>query len=263
MLAWSDLNADAKVQLGEFSAIRQFSQTAEVWHDQRWQQRPTYGYRYFTVNDDMSLRGSWGLRIPSPKIRPDGTPIYDLKQAQFTIPLTRDLSGSESGRSLIVAPNDRAILEGTYKATAPGLLGYHLGKQRWVFNEEKYPTRPGLIVQPTRLLGPAFVPPQGQANGVWAMSSERGSIFLFTTDGLFIQTIAGDMRTTRLLITRMGEQTQAMPYRPVHPAIPSDRAVRFDSPIGSTVIDQVLDVSNRLTLKQEQDNYELAIGLVS
>lgn len=449
LLAWSDLNADAKVQLGEFSAIRHFSQTAEVWHDQQWQQRPTYNYRYFTVNDDMSLQGSWGLRIPSPKIRPDGTPIYDLKQAQFTIPLTRDLSGSESGRSLIAAPNDWAILDGTYKATAPGLLGYHHGKQRWVFNEEEYPTRPGLIVQPTRLLGPAFIPPQGEANGVWAMSGERGSIFLFTTDGLFIQTIAGDMRTTpllhlptaqpgqdigmisfedehfhpsitcsndgrirlvagkehnsvfelhglqtvkrinagtltvtssqlaqlpatqttsprkqarqelkvalsnkapnldgnlsdwadadwaqitsnvraamtiaqgkmylafqtddpqllrnsghdpnqlfttggcldlhfstleesdrfenhrtfrsnirqgdiRLLITRLGDQTQAMLYRPVNPAIPSDRVVRFDSPIGSTTIDQVLDVSNRLTLKQDQGNYELAIPL--
>jgi hypothetical protein len=50
------------------------------------------------------------------------------------------------------------------------------------------------MVAPTRLLGPPVTPADGEAGPVVAINGEMGTVFLMTTDGLFVQTLGGDAR---------------------------------------------------------------------
>jgi hypothetical protein len=76
-------------------------------------------------------------------------------------------------------------------------MGFDLkGERRWRYpaTPEEEVATPGAMVAPTRLLGPAVTPRDGDAGPVLAINGEMGAIFLLTTDGLFIQTLGGDAR---------------------------------------------------------------------
>ena len=56
------------------------------------------------------------------------------------------------------------------------------------------PEMPGELIGTTRLLGPAFTPRRGEAGEMWAINGNKGNIYLFTTDGLFVATLFKDCR---------------------------------------------------------------------
>ncbi len=200
MLAWSDLNNDGKYSADELS-IYQFPGTQTVLAKRGGQTspQPVYGLNLFSASKDLSQNGPWGINVPAPTIRPDGVPIYDLNKASIAYPPPPELAAAETGRIPVPANDGWSISLEPYNPVARGVFGHREGKIVWSFMPESYPSRPGLMVHPTRLLGPAFVPDRGQSGAVWAINGEKGAMFLLTSDGLFLQTIGGDMRTTPML----------------------------------------------------------------
>jgi hypothetical protein len=67
---------------------------------------------------------------------------------------------------------------------------------------------PGKLVGATRVNGPPVRPTTGEAGDLVAISGEKGTISLMTMDGLFVQTLGGDERTTPLW--RMPEHRRGM-----------------------------------------------------
>lgn len=188
-LAWSDLNNDGQPQPEEFT-YRVFDET---FVGRNGETRKTFGYRDFNVNSDLSLQGSWGITVPTPLIRPDGVPIYDLAKARFAITPTQELVAGEDGY------DTRPLKDGS---SLVGLLSaWRKNKLLWSYPERRGepPQFPGDIVDPTRLLGPVVTAALGDAGQWYAVNAEKGNIFLFTADGLFIQELGGDMRVKPLI----------------------------------------------------------------
>lgn len=69
---------------------------------------------------------------------------------------------------------------------------------------------------------------------------------------------AGDQR---LLVTHVRGQTKAVLYRAVSPGGPAAGAVRYTSPVGEALFDQVVDVSGYVHLAKSSGSYEVSIPL--
>jgi hypothetical protein len=152
------------------------------------------------VQPDLSITTSYGTWIAPPKMDARGTPIYDLTKQQI-------VGNPDWQRSPVIA----AYWTLSNQDGVPAWMGADLqGQRRWkyLFTPEKHLGGPGLMVAPTRLLGPPVQPRVGQASAFVAISGEMGTVFLMTMDGLFLQTLGGDSRFTPLW--RMPEHERGM-----------------------------------------------------
>jgi hypothetical protein len=142
------------------------------------------------VYPDLSFTTSFGTKVAAPRIDHRGVPIYDL--AKQTV-----VGDPEMQRSPLIAA-DRVL---TYQDGIDAFFGFDLeGKRGWRFNmtpEDEQPVA-GKLLGATRVNGPPVRPPAGQAGDIVAISGEKGTIYLMTMDGLFVQTLGGDERTTPL-----------------------------------------------------------------
>jgi hypothetical protein len=138
------------------------------------------------VHADLSVTTAYGTRIPAPKFDDRGVPLYDLaKRATVGDPAIL--------RSPLVA--DQLAL--TNRDGDGWWQGFDLkggGRWRYPATPEEEIGGPGAMVAPTRLLGPAVTPQDGEAGPLVAVNGEMGAIFLLTADGLFLQTLGGDAR---------------------------------------------------------------------
>ena len=174
LLIWSDLNLDAKASPNEITS---------------WQvDHPTdQSYVYMEgvrMQPDLSFIARH-ITMAAPKILPNGVPVWapGLKPEVVT------------GKIL---PHN-AVLTGTREVFAfvdQGLAGIREGQVTWTYpiDSDRLPTHPGMLIQPTRFLGPPFHAQQGEAGMVVGLNGEKGSLYLMTGDGLFLQDLGGDNR---------------------------------------------------------------------
>lgn len=191
LVAWADLNGNHRVDAEEYT-IRSFDET---YTDASGETRPMDGLVTETVFPDLSATTNWGLHVPAPTFNAKGVPIYDLAKASFLVPHDPVFRFDEQfywGHQVLPMSGGWVVA---------GLTGWKDQRKMW-----SYPTVGndvsrvgGEINQPTRLLGPPMNGAGGQAGDWYATSGERGNIFLVTSDGLYLQTLGGDMRTTPLL----------------------------------------------------------------
>lgn len=208
-MTWSDLNGDLKVQPNEFR-YRVFDDRFSV-EDGR--QATTHGYREFVFGPDLEATGSWSLRVPSPSFTPEGVPIFDLESARFLIPPSAEMRLPEDGLLLIPASDGWLI---------GAASGYHNGRRMWTYREYSddatIPMEPGQYIAPTRLLGPPFKP-RGEIGDVFVVNGEMGNFYVFTADGLFVQTLGGDARLfppIRLPEARRGQAMDGFSFEQEH-----------------------------------------------
>src|SRR5581483_6473139 len=193
MFLWCDKNGN---QIAEPDEIQYLVTTRK---DASGNPLPDMGLQPM-VQPDLSITTSYGTRIAPPKLDARGTPLYDLTQQEI-------VGNSEWQRSPIIA-DDWTF---TNQDGVPAWLGADLkGGRRWkyLFTPESHLGGPGLMVSPTRPLGPPVKPVSGEAGSLLAISGEKGTVYLLTMDGLFVQTLGGDMRTTPLW--RMQEHYRGM-----------------------------------------------------
>lgn len=191
LTAWTDRDGNRKVDVDEWD-LRDLPGT---WTDAEGKERKVGGLVQEIVHDDLSVTTSWGLRVPPPSIDAKGLPIYDLAKAEYLLPHDPLFHYDEQrhwGQPVL------PIADGWVVA---GFAGWRDRRKLWTYpNAGDGPaTRPGELVQPTRLLGPPAKAAEGEAGHWLAWNGEKGNMYLLTSDGLFLQTLGGDMRTTPLL----------------------------------------------------------------
>ncbi len=179
---WSDLNRDKVPQADEIQAY--------AIRDKRMTSRPSGGV---LIAPDLSIATSAGLYVPPPRITDNGVPVWDLSKLEIVTD-----QGSYQG-DVIRTHDGYTIL------TGGPIYAYRDGKLAWTYHSQwpkrggavaPPPAYPGQLVATSRIIGDTVCPREGEAGEVWAINSDKGSIFLLTSDGLFVAELGGDLRVT-------------------------------------------------------------------
>jgi hypothetical protein len=191
LIAWSDRNGNHKVDADEYQ-VRTISTT---YTDPSGKSAPVQGFVMEAMFADLSMTANWGLHVPPPTFDARGIPAYDLSKASFLVPPDHVFHFDEQHHwGLQVLP-----MSGGW--TVAGMNGWKGGRKMWSYPTATHavPMQGGTVSDITRLLGPPITATSGEAGDWFAMNGERGNIFLMTSDGLYLQTLGGDMRNTPLL----------------------------------------------------------------
>lgn len=191
LIAWSDRNGNHKVDADEYQ-VRTMSTT---YTDPSGKSAPVQGFVMEAIFADLSLTTNWGLHVPAPSFDARGIPSYDLSKASFLVPPDHVFHFDEQHHwGLQVLP-----MSGGW--TVAGMNGWKGGRKMWSYPTTSHaaPMQGGTVNDPTRLLGPPMTATGGEAGDWFATSGERGNIFLMTSDGLYLQTLGGDIRNVPML----------------------------------------------------------------
>lgn len=177
MYVWCDQNGDHIAQPEEVTFRRVVSpKDGKVLHD------VGLGAQ---ILSDLSFVTTWGIHVAAPVIQSSGVPVFDLHKISFV--------GDPACYSERISAGGYVVHA---RLTDQGLAGSKTdGTCSWRYQcaEGGQPV-PGLLVEPTRLMGLPAIPRAGDAGPVFALNGDKGATFLMTMDGLFLQTIGGDER---------------------------------------------------------------------
>ena len=186
LFTWSDRNHDGKVQADEVSFRRD-------------------AVGGMTVQADLSLTTSTGLRLTPTGFDAQGVPSYDPATATVLVPGGRAPNTSGGGHTLL-ADDGWVVLTippepFPAQASLSGAIG---GVAKWTYpnlwpglhpsHNAPTPDQPGELIGTTRALGLPFKPPGSDAGWCWAINGNKGNVYVFTTDGLFVSTLFKDSR---------------------------------------------------------------------
>ena len=189
LVAWSDLNGDARVQPEEVT-IRQAS-TGGV-----------------TVMPDLAFVESRvdenAVRFAPRHFTENGVPVYDL-DAGKVVATGVQTPASSGGDQVLISPEGLAVLTIAPQPWArEGFGGVKNGEPLWSYpslwpglhasHEAPVPTRGGEVIGTTRLLGGFITPREGDAGPLWCINGNMGTAYLFTADGLFVAQLFQDSR---------------------------------------------------------------------
>jgi hypothetical protein len=186
MFIWSDLNDDGQVQPEEVSCLR--GETLSV-----------------NFRQDLAASTGTGLLFSPTRFTSGGAPIFDVQHVGTFAKDTQRPTSSGGGQS-IVAGDGRFVLTNAPKPfSADGLGGGMDGKATWSYpsmwpglhasHNAAMPEFPGELIGTTRLLGLPVKPAGSDIGEIFAVNGNKGNIYLFTTDGLFLATLFRDSRT--------------------------------------------------------------------
>lgn len=187
LFVWSDLNGDGAGQPGEV-VLRAGTVGSGV-----------------TVGHDLSLVTAQAVRYAPVGFTGAGVPLYDLDRGEVLCPGTQRPTSSGGGQVLL-ARDGRTVLTTAPAPFAPQSVGGAAGGvARWSYPSPwpglhashiaPPPEFPGDLIGTTRLLGPSFTLDTPARDELWAINGNKGTVYLFTTDGLFVSTLFQDTRT--------------------------------------------------------------------
>ncbi len=183
---WNDLNDDAQAQPDEVAIAKGDGNGV-------------------TVQEDLSfciarLDGK-ALRFRPVAISQRGVPRYELARSEVLA--TGVQHPASSGGNQVLVDNDgwAALTLGIDPFSAYSFSGARGGVAKWSYpnlwpglhasHEAPMPDHPGQLIGPTRLLGGLM---KSKAGPIWAVNSNHGCFYVFTSDGLFVTTVFEDMR---------------------------------------------------------------------
>jgi len=206
IFVWSDLNDDGKPQPEE--VVVTANSVGSV-----------------NVMNDLSFVTGTGLHFKPQRFTAKGAPIFDAKNPVKLVAQTQNPASSGGGEAL-VANDGWSVFTTAPKPLSPyGIAGVRNGEAMWSYpsmwpglhasHHSAVPDFPGELIGTTRLLGspirigdldlshasspsPRPSPPgRGgtEAIEVFAINGNKGTVYLLTTDGLFVATLFHDSRT--------------------------------------------------------------------
>ncbi len=191
LFAWSDLNDDGQIQPEEVTFTPKFENQGPLGQ--------------LNLGPDLTMINSNGLVIHQQGFTAAGAPIYDAGKAELLVEgLMTDVGAAGGGQALLAADGHMVVIGGpmrgfrngellwTYPSRWPSLDAAHWGNKRKIARIA--PPAPGLMVGTTHLCGLPITPTAGDAGELWAINSNVGSVYLMTTDGLFVATLLPDVR---------------------------------------------------------------------
>jgi hypothetical protein len=187
---WTDINGDGQVEPNEVTFFKGKGGGVTVMPH---------------LSFVLAYAGDNAVRFTPSRITADGVPVYDPTpvtlatgaRAPQTTGGGQALVGSEGWTILTVPPAPFAIqgsMAGvkdgqpmwTYPSLWPGLHPSH---------DAPMPDHPGELIGTTRLLGGLFTPNGSDSGPMWAINGNKGNVYIFTQDGLFVATLFQDCRT--------------------------------------------------------------------
>ncbi len=202
---WSDINGDGFMEPDEFQFGTRPS--AKPWWRGRIGGFSNCEMRAFYVQPNLAITG-WRVNngyLPAPKINAAGVPIYNLKTLKPLARLSSYASVDQgfNGGTLIMDSQGHIVDTpggwGNHAWNFTPCQGYLRGKGlQWTYPYHGYdygpPKKPGQWVTGTLYMGPLVHPRKGQAGWLFFTNGGKGSMYVMTTDGLFVQTLGGDVR---------------------------------------------------------------------
>ena len=195
IVSWSDRNGNHKVDEDEYS----FRRISETWVDAKGETRKVRGFPQQTYNSDLSMTANWGLRVPAPTFDENGIPSWDLSKADFLLPPQPMFIYGEGdpywGTGVWATTDGWVVSKG-------GWGGWRDGQPMWtypVMGADPAPMVGGEVVHPRGVMFKPVKATKGEVGYWYAINGEKGNMFLMTNDGLFLQTLGGDMRNTPLI----------------------------------------------------------------
>jgi hypothetical protein len=186
MFIWSDLNDDGQVQADEVTCIN--GTTLSV-----------------NFRADLSAVTGSGLLLRPSRFTPGGVPVVESKDiTPFASDTQRPVS-SGGGQAIVAGDGHFALTNAPKPFSAFGIGGGVNGKATWSYpslwpglhasHNAAMPDAPGELIGTTRLLGLPVKPRDSDIGEIFAINGNKGNVYLFTTDGLFIATLFRDSRT--------------------------------------------------------------------
>ncbi len=199
LIIWSDRNRDGRASPDEFAY---------------WRTKVPYIGGNPRFNADLSFT-LHGFTFPAPTILPNGVPVWAKEAAlQPLIGDDRPENTVATGDGWVLHVgrdfrNKNQNLPGRHNA----ILGWRDGKRMWEYPSlpgQYIPTNPGTIIMAQRYLGVPFKAQRGEAGTVFGINGEKGTMYLMTSDGLFLQDVGGDMRVLPTIGQKYPEAKRGM-----------------------------------------------------
>ncbi|MBE3071175.1 MAG: hypothetical protein IMZ66_13150, partial [Planctomycetes bacterium] len=186
LFTWSDTSGDAHMQPDEVAFAKGDAGSG------------------ITVAPDLSIVTGRAVRFVPQRFAGRGVPVYDLAKGEVLVPGAQNPTSSGGGQ-VLTCKGGWTVLTVAPKPFAPESMGGALkGQATWSYPSvwpglhashiAAMPEFPGELIGTTRLLGPPFTPGRGEAGEMWAINGNKGNVYLFTTDGLFVATLFRDCR---------------------------------------------------------------------
>ncbi len=189
LFIWNDENGDGKVQPNE--VVMKQTDTGSV-----------------TVAPDLSFVvervGGRAMRFAPVGWTATGAPRYRLDRGQTLSVGAQPEASTGMGQALLGTDGWTVLTTAPAPFAPEGVGGSRNGIPTWQYpslwpglhpsHDAPLPDRPGELIGTTRLLG-GFVTPKGSDAGpLWAINGNKGNVYLFTQDGLFVATLFRDSR---------------------------------------------------------------------
>ena len=182
---WSDLNGDGVAEPEEITMV------------------PGIVHRV-TVSANLELTTDTALSYKPVAFTTGGAPVYYLSEGKVLCPQTQEPTTSGGGQVLATGDDWTVLTTGPRPFASQSLAGAKNGIPKWSYPSlwpglhashiAPVPEFPGELIGTTRLLGPSFRLHNVSDVELWAINGNKGNIYLFTTDGLFIATLFRDTR---------------------------------------------------------------------
>ncbi|NIE68196.1 hypothetical protein F3J17_30460 [Burkholderia sp. Ax-1719] len=199
LFLWRDTNGDGRLSPDEVT----------FWQPQGEARGNAAMLGNVTVLDDLSFAiayaGNAAVMVPATSIGAHGVPVYDLAHAK-TLASNVQAPVSTGGGQMLVARDGWTIFTTPPAPFASqGVGGMNARGGAWSYpslwpglhasHAAPVPAKPGELIGTTRVLGNPFdAPAPSDAGQLWAINGNEGSVYLFTTDGLFVATLFKDTR---------------------------------------------------------------------
>ena len=199
---WSDLNGDQKLDPAEVQFAKASSFTDKKLNREN--------ITSVSIDDSLAWTtatvGDVVLQLNPVSVNAAGAPAYDLAKPVI---LARGVqSPVSSGGGQVLAARDGWTITTTPVAPLPreALGGVRNGEAVWSYpslwpglhisHNAPVAREPDEVIGTTRVVGPVIdAPPGSDAGQLWAINADKGTVYVFTVDGLFVTRLFQDSRT--------------------------------------------------------------------
>jgi hypothetical protein len=183
--AWSDLNGDGVVEPEEITLA------PGIVHS-------------VAVLPNLELVTDTAISYKPSTFTAGGAPVYGLNKSKIPGLQTQKPTSTGGGQVLTTSSDWTVLTTGPKPFASESIAGAEHGVAKWTYPSlwpglhashiSPLPEFPGELIGTTRVLGPSFQLRKAKDVELWAINGNKGTIYLFTTDGLFVATLFRDSR---------------------------------------------------------------------
>jgi hypothetical protein len=187
---WNDLNNDSNVQTNEISFLNGTASGVSVTAD--------LSFAIAKMDDKAMLFSPVNFTAA-------GTPVYNTNKNEIIVKGVQ-APASSGGNQILSGPDGWSVVTlGVLPFHRYSISGVKNGLPMWSYpnlwpglhaaHSAPLPSFKGELIGPTRLLGDFIKNKDSGSGPLWAINSNHGMIYIFTSDGLFVTTLFQPMRS--------------------------------------------------------------------